>query len=60
MGSKVKRSYNQTLWAQFETELTKRTTEIEQRYHDGLLTVGGRIKELGSAPRVAEESSRTR
>jgi hypothetical protein len=60
MGSKVKRSYNQTLWAQFETELTKRTTEIEQRYHDELLTVGGRIKELGSDARVAEESSRTR
>jgi hypothetical protein len=46
---------HQSVWARFETELTKRTAEIEQRYRGELQTVGGRIKELESAARVAEE-----
>lgn len=46
---------HQSAWSRFENELTKRTTEIEQRYRDELRMVGGRIKELESAARVAEE-----
>jgi hypothetical protein len=46
---------HQTAWARFETELAKRTAEIEQRHRDELRTVGGRIRELESAARVAEE-----
>jgi len=46
---------HQTAWSHFESELAKRTVEIEQRYRDELRTVGGRIKELESAARVAEE-----
>ena len=46
---------HQTAWARFETELTKRTAEIEQRHRDELRTVSGRIRELESAARVAEE-----
>ena len=46
---------HQTAWARFETELAKRTAELEQRYRDELRTVGGRIRELESAARVAEE-----
>jgi hypothetical protein len=46
---------HQSVWARFETELTKRTAEIEQRYRGELQTVAGRIKELESAARVAEE-----
>jgi phage host-nuclease inhibitor protein Gam len=46
---------HQSVWDRFETELTKRTAEIEQRYRSELQTVGGKIKELESAARVAEE-----
>jgi phage host-nuclease inhibitor protein Gam len=46
---------HQSAWSRFETELAKRTAEIEQRYRDELRTVGGKIKELESAARVAEE-----
>ena len=53
--SKKHTNDHQAAWARFETELTKRTAEIEQRYRDELRTVGGRIKELESAARVAEE-----
>ena len=53
--SKKHTNDHQTAWARFETELTKRTAEIEQRYRDELRTVGGRIKELESAARVAAE-----
>jgi len=53
--SKKHTNDHQTAWARFENELTKRTTEIEQRYRDELRMVGGRIKELESAARVAEE-----
>ena len=42
-------------WARFETELTKRTAEIEQRHRNELQTLGGRLKELESAARVADE-----
>jgi hypothetical protein len=45
----------QTGWARFETELTKRTAEIEQRHRDELQTLGGRLKEFESAARVADE-----
>jgi phage host-nuclease inhibitor protein Gam len=44
-----------TAWTRFETELTKRTAEIEQRHRNELQTLGGRIRELESAARVAEE-----
>jgi len=45
----------QTVWARFETELTKRTAEVEQRHRDELQTLGGRLKEFESAARVADE-----
>ena len=45
----------QSVWLRFESELAKRTAEIEQRHRDELRTVGGRIAELESAARVAEE-----
>ena len=45
----------QTVWARFETELTKRTAEIEQRHRDELQTLGGRLKEFESAALVADE-----
>ena len=45
----------QTVWARFETELAKRTAEIEQRHRDELQTLGGRLKEYESAARVADE-----
>jgi hypothetical protein len=45
----------QTVWGRFETELTKRTAEIERRHRDELQTLGGRLKELESAARVADE-----
>jgi len=53
--SKQHTNDHQSAWSRFENELTKRTTEIEQRYRDELRMVGGRIKELESAARVAEE-----
>ena len=53
--SKQHTNDHQSAWARFETELTKRTAEIEQRYRDELRTVGGRIRESESAARVAEE-----
>ena len=45
----------QNVWLRFETELTKRTAEIEQRHRDELQTLGGRLKEFESAARVADE-----
>ena len=42
-------------WARFETELTKRTAEIEQRHRDELQTLGSRLKEFESTARVADE-----
>src|SRR5271157_2972285 len=39
-------------WARFESELARRTAEIEQRHRDELQTLGGRLKELESAARV--------
>jgi hypothetical protein len=53
--SKKHTNDDQTAWARFENELTKRTAEIEQHYGDELRTAGGRIRELESAARVAEE-----
>jgi hypothetical protein len=46
---------HQTAWARFETELNKRTAEIEQRNGDEIRTLGGRIKELESAAEVSGE-----
>jgi len=46
---------HQTAWSRFESELAKRTAEIEQCHRNELQTLGGRIRELESAARVAEE-----
>lgn len=53
--SKQHTNDHQSAWARFETELTKRTAQIEQRHRNELQTLGGRINELESAARVAEE-----
>jgi hypothetical protein len=53
--SKQHTNDHQSAWARFETELTKRTAEIEQCHRNELQTLGGRIRELESAARVAEE-----
>jgi hypothetical protein len=53
--SKQHTNDHQTAWARFENELTKRTAEIEECHRNELQTLGGRIKELESAARVAEE-----
>jgi hypothetical protein len=53
--SKQHTNDHQSAWARFETELTKRTNEIEQCHRSELQTLGGRIRELESAARVAEE-----
>jgi hypothetical protein len=53
--SKQHTNDHQTAWSRFERELTKRTAEIEQCHRNELQTLGGRIKELESAARVAEE-----
>ena len=46
---------HQTEWARFETELTKRTAEIEQRHRDELQILRGRLSEFESAAQVADE-----
>jgi hypothetical protein len=53
--SKKHTNDHQTAWVRFEGELTKRTVEIEQRHRNELQTLGGKIRELESAARVAEE-----
>ena len=45
----------QTVWARFETELTKRTAEIEQRHRVELQTLCEQLKDFESAAQVAEE-----
>jgi chromosome segregation ATPase len=45
----------QTVWARFETELAKRTAEIERRHGDQLQPLVVRIKELESAANVSVE-----
>jgi len=45
----------QNVWARFETELTKRTAEIEQCHRVELQTLGERLKEFESAAQVADE-----
>src|ERR1039458_4852991 len=45
----------QSVWARFETELTKRTAEIAQRHKDELHALVARTKELEGAARVAEQ-----
>jgi len=45
----------QNVWLRVETELAKRTAEMEQRHWDELRTLGGRIKELESASEVSGE-----
>src|ERR1035437_6758638 len=46
---------HQTAWAGFETEVTKRTAEIEQRHEDELRAQGARITDLESAAQVSGE-----
>jgi predicted nuclease with TOPRIM domain len=45
----------QNVWARFETQLTKRTAEIERRHGDQLQPFVVRIKELESAANVSAE-----
>jgi hypothetical protein len=45
----------QTVWARFETELAKRTAEIERRHGDQVQPLVVRIKELESAANVSVE-----
>jgi phage host-nuclease inhibitor protein Gam len=45
----------QNVWARFETELTKRTIEVERRHADQLQPLVVRIKELESAANVSAE-----
>ena len=42
-------------WGRFESELARRTAEVEQRHRDELQTLGDRLKEFESAARVADE-----
>jgi C4-dicarboxylate-specific signal transduction histidine kinase len=53
--SKQHTNDHQSAWARFDTELTQRTAQIEQRHRNELQTLGDRINELESAARVAEE-----
>lgn len=53
--SKKHTNDHQAAWARFETELSNRTAEIDERHRNEVQTLGGRIKELESAARVAEE-----
>lgn len=46
---------HQADWTRFETELTKRTAEIEQSHREELQILGGRLKEFESAAQVADE-----
>jgi len=46
---------SQNDWARFESELTKRTAEIEQRHKDELHTLIARTKELEASARAAEQ-----
>lgn len=46
---------HQTAWSRFESELAQRTAEIEQCHRNELQTLGGTIRELESAARVADE-----
>jgi hypothetical protein len=46
---------DQNVWARFESELARRTAEIEQHHRDELHTLGGRLKEFESATRIADE-----
>ena len=45
----------EALWARFETELTKRTADIEQRHKGELHALMARTKELEAAARAAEQ-----
>jgi hypothetical protein len=46
---------NQEVWARFETELAKRTTEIKQRHGEELQVLGSRITELQSAANISHK-----
>jgi ribosomal protein S13 len=52
--AKVKND-EQTVWARFEAELTKRTADMGHRHKDELHTLGARTKELEAAARTAEQ-----
>ena len=45
----------QNVWLRFDTELSKRTAEIQQHHKDELRTLGSRLKELESAAKVSGE-----
>ncbi len=47
----------QNAWARFEAELAERVGEAEQRHNDELRTLAGRIKELESAAKLAEQQN---
>jgi len=46
---------HQTVWSRFETELNKRTTEIELRHNDELHSLIARTKELEAGARIIEQ-----
>ena len=46
---------HQSVWARFETELTKRTSEIEQRHNGALHALVARTKELEVTVRNTEQ-----
>jgi hypothetical protein len=45
----------EALWARFQNELGKRSSEIEQQHRDEIHCLGARAKELESAARVTEQ-----
>src|SRR6266404_1428613 len=45
----------QNVWLRFEAELTRRTSEINQRHSDELHVLTARTNELEAAARVAEQ-----
>jgi hypothetical protein len=45
----------QNVWLRFEADLTRRTSEINQRHRDELQALAARTKELEAAARVAEQ-----
>src|SRR5207237_762659 len=48
---------HQTAWARFEAELTRRTSEINQRHRDELHALAARTKEPEAAAKVAEQQN---
>ena len=46
---------HQTVWSRFETELNKRTADLEQRHKDELHSLTARTKELEAGARIIEQ-----